>query len=65
MNSSLSLLSDKDDAWRLFIASSNKNAYFVTADVRNVIKYENEINNICGVEALLSSFFRLLQQKTT
>lgn len=57
MNSLLSLLTDEDDAWHLFIASSNRIAYFVTADVSTVIKYKDEIKNICGVEALLPSGF--------
>ena len=65
MNSLLSLLSDKDDAWHLFVASSNRTAYFVTADVSNVIKYENVINIIYGVEALLPSFFDYCGRETT
>jgi hypothetical protein len=36
MNSLLSLLSDKVDAWYLFVASLNRKAYSVTADVSNV-----------------------------
>ena len=57
MNALLSLLPDNDDAWHLFIASSNRISCFVTVDVNTVIKHKNEINNICGVEAMLPSEF--------
>ncbi len=57
MNALLSILPDNDDAWHLFIASSNRIAYFITADVNTVIKYKIEIKNICGVEVMLPSEF--------
>ncbi len=57
MTALLSILPDNDDAWHLFIASSNRIAFFITVDVNTVIKYKIEIKNICGVEAMLPSEF--------
>jgi len=57
MNALLSLLPAIDEAWHLFIASLNKIPYFVTAAFGTVIKYKNEISNMCGVETVLPSEF--------
>ena len=57
MNALLSLLPDRDDAWHLFIASSNRISCFITSDVKTIIKHKIEIQNICGVEAMLPSEF--------